>query len=120
MPSKTPDQLLSAEDVCKILESCSKNGVRELKFAELAVSFGPAPLVAHFPAPGPEISGQNPENVIQVQTQEEEKTQEEQGLSLRQRQIAELMITDPYHAEQLMQSGELIPPGPGEMDDGDE
>lgn len=101
-----------------ILESCSKNGVYQLKLGALEVSFGgPLKSLEHAPAPGPTIPATSPENVIQAQHTEEEAAHEEQEVAAREQQVAELIITDPYLAEQLAEKGELELPGPGDIED---
>lgn len=109
---------LKAEDVCTILDACSRNGVRELKFLGLEVSLGkPVSVLEPELAPGPINPATNPEHVIQVQASLETESQTEQELATRDLQIAELLITDPLAAEQLMESGELVPGDDKDVDD---
>lgn len=112
-------KLENSEGICKILDACSRNGVALLKFGALEVHFGAErTFLEHMVAPGPEIPGKSPENVIQAQKTVEKLTIEEQEILAREQQIAELMIEDPALAEQLMEQRELLPLAGDEADDG--
>lgn len=94
---------ISVEDLCKILESCSKMGVAVLKFRDLEVSFTSPQSIGPSGQKLPEIT----ENVIREQNQSEKSSVFEDEMDLREQQIAELLITDPLRAEELMAQGDL-------------
>lgn len=107
-----------AEEVCKILAACREAGVISFKHGPLEVTFtgfSPAkeltPMQAHIFGPAPTPAGKVPEQTIQAQQRAEIASHEEQEIELRERQIAELAITDPLEAERLMELGETEPMG---------
>lgn len=102
----TRKDFLSGEEVCKIIETCAKNKVYSLKCGPLELSFSPAKELS---APGPTIPASNPEKIIQEQQEEQKKAIEEEELDTREDQIADLLLTDPAKAEELMEQGELEP-----------
>lgn len=102
----------SAEEVCKIVDICARNRVAKLKFGPLLVVFDPPEWISHTPAPGPATPVQAPENVILEQQNEEKRSLEEEEINLREQQIAELLVSDPLKAEELMEQGDLV-----ELDD---
>jgi hypothetical protein len=100
-----------------ILESCAKHGVSQLKLGPLEVAFGgPIQSLAQIQPPGATQPATSPENVIQAQHTEERNAQEEQEVAARESQVAELLITDPYLAEQLAEKGELTLPEAGDAE----
>lgn len=105
----------NAEDICKIVVACREAGVATLKCGPLEVSFihvvKPPPLDPHITGPAPTPAGEVPEQIIQAQQQVEKTSHIEQEIQTRERQVAELMVTDPLLAEQLMEEGELEPAG---------
>lgn len=89
-----------------------------LKLGLLEVVFGarsaplPEPLtqepqIGAAPTPAAEVLGKT----IQAQEQIEQDSIEEQGIQTREEQIAELLITDPLKAEEMMMEGDLLEPG---------
>lgn len=101
-----------------ILESCAKHGVSQLKLGPLEVAFGgPIKSLAEILPPGAAQPETSPENVIQAQHTEERIAHEEQEAATREQQVAELLITDPYLAEQLAEKGELKLPEAGDVED---
>lgn len=111
----------NVEEICKILDACSKNGVVVLKYGCLEVRFKgpePSPLVpSTLTAPGPEIPVESPAHVTQAQTQVEKEALEEQEIAARHQQVAELLLEDPLRAEEMMERGELELPTPGDVKD---
>lgn len=110
------------EEICKIIVTCRKAGVSSLKLGDLEVVFGsvtndtkqPDPFsLPQVPQSGasPTPEAQVPGQTIQAQQRLEEDNHEEQGIQAREEQIAELMVTDPLLAEELMERGELEPIG---------
>lgn len=111
-----------ADDICKILAACRKSGVDSIEVGPLKATFArfarvsepaceaspsPQPISGASPTPEAQVPGQT----IQAQQKLEEDSHEEQGIQTREQQIAELMITDPLLAEELMERGELEPIG---------
>ncbi len=119
----TEQSFPNAEDICKIVVACKGAGVSTLKCGPLEVSFAglnpaaePLPLSPHISGPAPTPAGQVPEQIIQAQQQAEIASHIEQEIETREMQVAELMVTNPLLAEQLMEQEELEPAG--EFDDG--
>lgn len=107
-----------SEEVCKIVATCRKADVSYLKYGVLEVWFRPARAEGAPSEPGQEqkVSATTPAEEIQgkptqVQEQVEQESIEEQGILAREMQIAELRISDPLKAEQMMEEGDLIPSG---------
>ena len=93
---------MQAGDVCSILETCSKNNVRELTFGALSVSFGPerpTETPAEIPAPI------NHEKINRATLADEE-------VRLRAETLALLAIEDPIEYERQIMNGELGPNEP--------
>lgn len=111
-----PEFVLDSEEVCRIIDASARAGVRVLKFGGLYLQMGEPkavreslpdspPLAAHTPTPATEIAELN--HVSQSQD-----ALELDELQEREDQIAELLLTDPLRAEELIRDGEL------EEDDG--
>jgi hypothetical protein len=104
-----------AEEVCKIIATCRRNGVAYFEMGGLKVDFyapdarearvvSPESLqVPNVGAPTTPVA-EVPGKTIQA----EAEFIEEQGIQTREEQIAELLITDPLLAEEMMESGDLI------------
>ena len=103
---------LSVDDVCRILKASEESGILKLKFQDLEIERA-NPMFGQFSHPT------HAENAILPETHK--KQNEEQILveELRQkeRELEELLITNPHEYERMMADGEL---GPNkELDDGD-
>lgn len=107
-PTKHTDIDLSSADVCGIIESCGKAGVRILKYGNLYLSLGPAPLkITHYPlSSDPRTPDHVRQNVETLQRDEEE---------VRAERLRMLMIEDPVEYERQLRDGELENE-PGESD----
>lgn len=93
---------LKTTEVCLILEACAKSGVSELRFGTLTVRFHrPVEQIVQY---APVIA---PAQVSADQAKAAKESLEYDSLVTREDQIAELMITDPAEAEQLIKDGEL-------------
>lgn len=90
------------EEVCRILEVSARSGVRLLKLADLHVEFGevPEPVSPGALAPAPDGAEPNHERISKEGLEAEE-------LRTREDQIAELVLTDPLAAEEMIRLGEL-------------
>lgn len=103
---------LSGKEICTIIETCAKKGVGEFSYGPLSFNFG------NRLAPQPARNGpQKPENVIQEQQNIEKETLLTEELRTKDDQIAELMITNPLLAEELMIEGELEDSDEDDTDD---
>ncbi len=111
--------LLKAEEVCRIISTCSRSNVSVLKFRDLYVKFGPTPIRGvkvqnctsesppenfSFAAPDPSApEAEISENAQRIDTE----TLERDELDLRETQIQESVITDPLEFEKGLASGDL-------------
>lgn len=103
------ENLLSGDEICKIIEACSKRRVSKLEFGPLKLDFQPPVHACVNKAPGPAQPDSNPENILREQEQKSKEAIEEEEIRLREEQIAELWLTNPAEAERLMELGELQP-----------
>ncbi len=104
----------NALDLCKIIGACREAGVSRLRVGQMDISFGPeaeilAPAVPTVSVTTP--AEKVPEEIIRAQKRAETASLEEQEITLREQQVAELLISDPLAAEELMAQGELEPSG---------
>lgn len=125
IPPGNPKSSLSAEDLCRIIKACRESGVSELKFGELHAVFRQqtdevrAPslarrdrmselvemerrLRAHStrpPAPAAAIAAN--------QAKEAKRALEEDETKLKNEELAELYLTNPKLAEEMLNQGEL-------------
>ncbi len=109
---------LSAQDICTIVDICARRRVVKLQFGPLLLEFEPAANKRNpTSAPGP-AKPEATEEVIRAQTTIENNALESEELRTREDQIAELWITDPLKAEEMLANGELDPSDEGESEDG--
>lgn len=113
MPGMKP-MALDGKEIPGIIESCAKNGVELLRFGGLELKLRPMTLkitpegTLLVPEPtNSEHLSPSPEIIVQEQQKEEVKAIEQDELALREEQIAELLITDPLRAEEMMEEGLL-------------
>lgn len=99
---------MTASEVCLIITASAKAGLSVLKFGDLQIEFArqePEPIGS------PPLSepGAIPtaEMVAPLQKVEEQKSTEMDELRLREEQLAELLITDPFAAEEMIRNGDL-------------
>lgn len=112
-----PSHFLSGEEICKIIEVCSKRGVSQLKLGPLSLDFQAFQPTRQKPvAPGPAIPDSAPEAVLQEQKAIETQALEREEILTREEQVAELLLTDPAEAERLMELGDLVLPAQEESD----
>lgn len=109
---------LASTDIALIIKACARHGVATLKFGDLELSFSPQvettstrpPLPgddpvqvlseAHVQPPVAEITEYQQSNIAKAALEHDE-------LILREQQFAELVVTDPEAAEQMLVDGEL-------------
>ena len=108
-----PKTFLSGKEICTIIDICAKKGVGEFVYGPLSFKFGPklAPQPART---GPSV----PENVIQEQISIEKDALLSEELQTKEEQIAELMISNPLLAEELMIGGDLESNSDEDLEDG--
>lgn len=120
--------LLTAVEVCAILEACAKAQVRELKFGALYVNRGPqspvesesvpaalgAPAPVQLPTPIPVAAMTEAQH-----TQQSAAAIEQAELEAKEERLALLAIEDPVEYERQVMAGELEENGPnaGSVDD---
>lgn len=100
----------TAAEISEIIRQCSAQGVTELKYGDLHLAFRPKIEM--------EMGEQNPsrhqtkptEAAISDEQHDKQSKQslEKDEMDLREQQIAELHITNPLLAEQLMVEGDLV------------
>lgn len=79
---------LTATEVIRIMQACRKTGVHDFSLGELKLSFGPKPEPT---------AADNPPDLVQ-----NEEDLRERELELKQSQLDELRISDPYAYEQMI------------------
>lgn len=100
----------NADAVCKILEACAKNCVASVKMPGFEASFMPHPPFAYATqGAGPTIPPLPAEETIRAQEKAEAASLESQELAAKEDRIAELLLTDPLAAEELLMEGALTP-----------
>lgn len=109
---------MTVADVCSIISTSAREGVTVLKFRDLRVEFGFKPLASSpYPLSTP-AAIPTAEMVAPLQKKEEEHSTELDELELRERQIEELLLTDPLAAEEMIRLGELEDDDGSNNDDG--
>lgn len=96
--------------VCKILEACARFGVVRIEMpglkADLALQVG---FQHATQGAGPTIPPLLAEETIRAQEKAEAASLESQELAAKEQRIAELLLTDPLAAEELLMEGALTP-----------
>lgn len=106
MKRMSTDPFLSGEELCRLIDTCAKKGVVELKYGPLHVSFGLKQAKA---TPGPTIPAPSPQYIQVEQDKAHAEAIEHEEIVTREEQIAELLITDPLGAEEMLVRGQLEP-----------
>lgn len=86
---------LTAKDVCDIIKQCGESGVVDLELGKLKLSFESKPIVPCSP------------QASFLEGQVESEALEEEGDSVRERQISETIITDPISYEEMVLNGDI-------------
>lgn len=117
MSDVNPKRVSSAEEVCLIIEACGEAGVAELKFGDLYLRFGtktePEHQTTHVLTPrvlGTSKKASSPEPAAEIaatQSEMAEKSLLADEIALREQELAEMFLTDPARAEELLMQGEL-------------
>ena len=97
---------LDMTELKAIVKLCVKNKIKSLKWQDLVLEFGADNTAGDFISPQPRTKP------VKAITGEEQRAQtqaglEEDELTLREQQIADLQITDPRAAEEMIVNGEL-------------
>lgn len=113
---------LTVAEACLIISLSAKEGVSVLKFRGLQVEFGTLSKDRPEPpsSPSPWKPGVIPSAAMEVPPHEEQAKEaaELDELRLREEQIEELLLTDPFKAEELIRDGDLEEMnGPFDSDD---
>ncbi len=101
---------LDSKAICSIIESCATHGVTSLKLGDFFIEFSPKAKPESLPEVlTSETHSTNPEAAISDQQHKENTKEllEREEISLRDQEIAEMQITDPLGAEQMLLNGEL-------------
>jgi hypothetical protein len=108
------------DEISRILELGLKNGVSKLEYMELKVEyFARDSLPQNSPLASYPISVEN--GLTEEQHHEQlKKVIEEEELRVREQQLEQLLITDPFKYEELVRQGELEDARDTSADDGDE
>lgn len=93
---------LSSEEICRIIEVCSKRGVSYFEYGHLSIE-----LTNREAVPAINSKKISSGNVLQEQEKIEQTELLAEEIKTREEQIAELMITDPLTAEEMIERGEL-------------
>lgn len=97
--------ILTAEEVCCILESCRTAKVAVLEFRDLYVKFGAEPV----PAPEPQVAMLDPltpdKEISAAQEVEAVEALRRDEMKMRLDQLHQMFIEDPVQAEQLLRDG---------------
>ena len=99
----------TADDVCSILRSCARSGVKVLKFLDLEVEFFEAQdnkpnLAIKKSIPDAAMSEDKPDDTSQAGPI---PISEDEAAALKQMQLDLMLIEDPAQYEHLMAAGEL-------------
>lgn len=97
------ENTLSSSDICAIIKTCGESGVQSFKYFGLDITF-----IGKIPN-GQDSYALSPGPVTAIRPIEIDKSifaQEE--YNLKEDEIAELQLTDPYKYEQLIGQKELI------------
>lgn len=91
---------IETNDILRILKECAKLGVTHLKMGELEISFSPVEDKADIPKKVREKP--------KLQAQYERESIETQEVTVKQKNLDELLLSDPEEYERLIIEGELV------------
>jgi len=92
-------------DIVKIIKACRKNGVKELSIGDVKLVFSDSKAIEHKkPAGDTEISPVSPGLAQEV----EQEAIKEAEVRLKNEEITNMLIENPFEMEQLIASGELV------------
>ena len=96
--NNTVPREFSSKDLCRIIETCHKNGVSKLNFGDVSIDFSNSP---DFPQDGPQVLQDFGDNTDFVTEATDEAGVVDEGL-LEEARVSQLMIDDPISFEQEM------------------
>lgn len=104
---------LKSGEICAIIKACSENGVTELKFGDLQVSFKlkkPEPIE-------PELTTEIPATEIAEAIQQSSADAlEKEELQTRDDELEHMLVENPRRYEELMAQGDLESKATGKVD----
>lgn len=109
----TDSKVVDSQEICSIIESCAMHGVTLLKLGDLHIEFnGQAKKLAKTPvSPALPVARENQSPDTEISDDQHKKNNDEailqNEMQLRAEQIAELLVTDPRMAEEMLENGEL-------------
>lgn len=95
-----PGPLLSSKEVCDIVRTCEAAGVAHFSLGTLVIDFGKK-AEARIPVLAPEAA------ISDAQTTIAKEALEQDELTIKQDQLAQMFVEDPARAEALLLAGEL-------------
>ena len=98
---------LSSADICAIIKTCSENGVAQLKFGDLEIHFGKPETLHDDRPPAPPNHTRPATEIAATQKQIAKKSLLKDEVSLREDELALMVIENPMEAERLIMAGEL-------------
>lgn len=102
---ENPEEIVnlpSAEDLCKILIVCREAGVSEIEYGPVKAHFHPPPATSAESKPLP-----TPTYLTEEQGELPSRALVQDELEIKEREMEELMITNPLEFERLQAEGEL-------------
>lgn len=101
---------LNLKEICSIIKVCARNGVSDLEYRELKVSFNTKKIAEVESAPTQTSVAKNfPEHLEdndEVAEASEEVIKQEE-LRIKELHLANMPVEDPEHYEELLASGKL-------------
>lgn len=94
---------LTADDVCKILDTCRSSGVAKFTFGAMEVDFRHN-LVTHHLKDMPVVEPV----VLEAQARVAAETIEREEIDIRSQQLDEALVNDPELYEELATKGDLV------------
>lgn len=95
-------EILNIDNICALIRTCGEVGVKEVSFGRLHVVFGRKDQDTQASSPN------LPDKALSEQSQSiEQRAFEQDEISTKDDQLAELVITDPLEYERLVASGDL-------------
>ena len=91
----------SAEELIRIIEVCSRNGVQLFKSGDLEVEF----RTIHAPTIEPVFVPEEIKHVAESQAREELEKEE---VEYKREELEDMLINDPVRLEELIRSGDLM------------
>jgi len=92
-------QFFNAVDICNIIKVCGEAGVSDFRVGDFSVSFGKS---------SKHTASNTPEEAISVeQVLQAERSLAQAEAEIKEDQLNQMLIEDPFAAEELIMSGEF-------------